>query len=176
VCFRNEGHRPVFLLDGEELVGAKQNRVVNISVLAPLASVLHIPVTCVEQGRWHASSCQMASSEQTLFAQARARKAAQVTASLERDAGAFSDQGTVWADIRGKADRLGSSSATWAMADVYRDQEARMSEYVRSFRDEPRQIGAVYRVGRNLGLELFDSPRTFATPAISRPPRGSGRP
>ncbi len=34
--FVNDCDRPVLLLDGEELVGAKQNRILNLSVLAPV--------------------------------------------------------------------------------------------------------------------------------------------
>ncbi len=43
----------VFLMDGQELVGAKQNRILNTDVLVPASSTLKIPVSCVEQGRWH---------------------------------------------------------------------------------------------------------------------------
>ena len=46
----------VLLYDGEELVGAKQNRILNVSVLVELQSKLRIPVSCVEQGRWSATS------------------------------------------------------------------------------------------------------------------------
>jgi hypothetical protein len=35
LLFINDAMRPVLLLDGEELVGAKQNRVLNLTVLAP---------------------------------------------------------------------------------------------------------------------------------------------
>ena len=42
----------VFLLDGEELVGAKQNRILNLSLLVERSSELKVPVSCVEQGRW----------------------------------------------------------------------------------------------------------------------------
>jgi hypothetical protein len=32
----NKGNRPVLMLDGEELIGAKQNRIVNLSILVTL--------------------------------------------------------------------------------------------------------------------------------------------
>src|SRR5688500_1002490 len=35
LLFCNRGAKPVLLLDGEELVGAKQNRILNLSILAP---------------------------------------------------------------------------------------------------------------------------------------------
>jgi hypothetical protein len=42
----------VLLFDGEELIGAKQNRILNVSVLVEAKTTLTIPVSCVEQGRW----------------------------------------------------------------------------------------------------------------------------
>ncbi len=42
----------VLLYDGEELVGAKQNRILNLTVLVAAESVTPIPVSCVEAGRW----------------------------------------------------------------------------------------------------------------------------
>lgn len=47
----NRGEKPVLLLDGEELAGAKQNRVLNTSILVPAKSQLVIPVSCTEAGR-----------------------------------------------------------------------------------------------------------------------------
>src|ERR1700675_2682338 len=43
--FSNIGHSPVLLLNGEELIGAKQNRVVNLTILAPAQQVIIIPVS-----------------------------------------------------------------------------------------------------------------------------------
>src|SRR5262245_57789147 len=43
----NEGDTPVFLLDGEELVGSKQNRIVNLSLMLGPKSTTEIPVSCV---------------------------------------------------------------------------------------------------------------------------------
>ena len=48
----NKGDQRVLFLEGEELVGAKQNRILNTSVLVAAHSKIKIPVSCVEQGRW----------------------------------------------------------------------------------------------------------------------------
>lgn len=48
----NNADLPILLLDGEELKGAKQNRVLNASVLLDAHSETIIPVSCTEAGRW----------------------------------------------------------------------------------------------------------------------------
>src|SRR5262245_49851478 len=46
---------PVILISGEQVVGGLQNRVLNTTILVGAHTTLQIPVTCVEQGRWHLS-------------------------------------------------------------------------------------------------------------------------
>ncbi len=44
----NRSHRPVLLLDGEELVGARQNRVLKATILLRELADTRIPVSCVD--------------------------------------------------------------------------------------------------------------------------------
>ncbi len=46
----NMGPWPVLIFDGEELVGAKQNRIVNTTILVGVGKAV-LPVSC-ENGRW----------------------------------------------------------------------------------------------------------------------------
>jgi hypothetical protein len=100
---KNRAVRPVLIVDGEELVGAKQNRVLNLSVLAGAQRHTIIPVSCVEAGRWRHATRQFSSSSRAHFASSRAAKVAEVSASLTSEGTRRSDQGAVWEAIAAKA-------------------------------------------------------------------------
>src|SRR6267143_764072 len=95
----NDADRPVLLLEGEELIGAKQNRIMNTTVLVAAHAALRIPVSCVEQGRWSYRGKRFDSSDASLFASARAKKAARVSTSLRKTGLHLSDQGEIWRDV-----------------------------------------------------------------------------
>lgn len=50
----NTSALPVLILDGEELVGGWQNRIVTTTLLVPARTTFDLPVSCVEAQRWHA--------------------------------------------------------------------------------------------------------------------------
>jgi hypothetical protein len=50
---RNGEDRPVLLIDGEMIVGARQNRTVRESAIVEPGEVTRISVNCIEAGRWH---------------------------------------------------------------------------------------------------------------------------
>jgi hypothetical protein len=52
----NKGETLVLFVEGQELRGAKQNRVLNTSVLIAAKTKTVLPVSCVEQGRCGAKS------------------------------------------------------------------------------------------------------------------------
>jgi len=158
----NDADQPVLLLDGEELVGAKQNRILNVTVLAGAHSTVVIPVSCVEAGRWHALSAEFAPSDRAHFATGRASKAASVSASLLRDSSRRSDQGEVWAAIAEKAERMGAESPTGAAAEMYRQHRPRLEDFVAAVAPVEGQVGALFAVnGSPWGIDLFDAPATL---------------
>src|SRR5574337_355542 len=160
--FDNLSERPVLLLDGEELVGAKQNRVLNITILVGGFAKIVVPVSCVERGRWHHLSRDFHSAKRHMYAKARAAKMAQVSRSLRASGSRRSDQAAVWEEIAAKATRMGSVSATEAMADMYEQERTRLDNFEKAFNALDRQVGAVFAIsGRILGVEVFDSAEAF---------------
>ena len=161
LLLRNQGEQAVFLLDGEELVGAKQNRVLNITILAPAKRDTIIPVSCVEAGRWHHNSPEFSSAPRAQFSEGRARKAARVTANLETWSMPRSDQSEVWDDINIKMSRMGSHSQTSAQEKMYQDHSGKLDDYVKAFGGLSGQVGGIFNVrGRLAGMEMFDNDET----------------
>ena len=115
----NKSPEMILILDGEELVGAKQNRIVNTTILVQGKTTVVIPVSCVEHGRWSYDSPRFHSQERMMSSNLRAMKSEQVNYSV-RDSGEFrADQGAIWDGIAEKADRMAAPSTTGAMAAIY---------------------------------------------------------
>lgn len=159
----NRGDRPVLVMDGEELVGAKQNRTLNVTVLAPPRGKIIIPVSCVEAGRWHSVSRSFSVSPHAMFAEGRAHRMARVADSLALCGAPRSDQGELWRDIDSKMRRMGTRSPSREMRAMYEDHARPLDDYAAAFRAEDSQIGALFAIGGSLvGLDLFDHPETLA--------------
>ena len=160
--FENLGNEPVLLLDGEELVGAKQNRVLNLTILAPAKQTITIPVSCVEAGRWHAESDAFRPAEHVMYSRARAAKAAQVSYSMLTDDSRRSDQSAVWDEIALKAECLHAPSPTQAMNAIYGSRTETLDAYMGAFAWTEEQAGVAFAVGAGtMGLDLLDHPNTL---------------
>ena len=157
----NHGLKPTLIIDGEELVGAKQNRVINLTILVAASSELVIPVSCVEAGRWRAKSSRFSTAPRTQYATGRAKRMAQVSQSIAYSGSRMSDQSAVWADIAEKSARLHSTSATSAMEQMFTDHSVSIDRYVAGCSPVEGQIGALFAIdGRIVGFDLFDDAAT----------------
>src|SRR4030042_201576 len=95
----NKSGIPVLLLDGEELAGAKQNRVLNTTILLKENSETIIPVSCTEQGRWAYASREFLDSGNIMHHSVRSRNVSSVSCSLKESQAYRADQGAVWDGI-----------------------------------------------------------------------------
>jgi hypothetical protein len=159
----NKGALPVLLVDGEHLVGVKQNRILNTTILVPEKSTLDVPVSCVEAGRWSAPVHEARPVSPALFASARARQTEQVTASVRTSGRRAADQQQVWDGVAAMISDLGASSPTSAMQEAYTQRGAEFGDYVKHLPVQPGQTGVVASVrGRVVCADLFDRHETLA--------------
>jgi hypothetical protein len=142
----NKSPQMVLILDGEELVGAKQNRVVNTTILIQGLTTLIIPVSCVEQGRWAYNNPRFESENRIMLGNLRARKAEQVHNNLRTNLEYVADQRAIWNEISLKADRIEAESPSMAMSAMYENKAKTLEEYTKNFRPIEGQVGAVFLI------------------------------
>lgn len=164
LAIRNASDVALFVLDGEELMGAKQNRVVNLSILVPPRSVLPIPVSCVERGRWSYRTRGFDVSPYAMFGSARAQQMSSVTRCMMASGKHDGDQTRVWEDVDELVGTFAAASPTRAMHDVYEARRASLDELLEGLTPAPDQTGAIFAVGgRVVAMELFETPDILAT-------------
>jgi len=157
----NKGDSRVLFLEGEELVGAKQNRILNTSVLLPARSKIKIPVSCVERGRWAYKSRLFGSSGRHSSSKLRHALKASVSESLFDGEGHSSDQGEVWKEVDNQQATLGVSSQTAAMSDSFMAHQKQIDEISTQIQYPEGAAGfAVALRDKIVAVDLFDKPAT----------------
>ena len=156
---RNPLEHDVLLYDGEELVGAKQNRILNVTVLVAAQSETRIPVSCVEEGRWSQRTAFFAAARHHAYPHLRRRKAESLAAEPMALGAA---QAAVWEEVAAKSARLGVASPTRAQADMF-DARGRDLDALRSlFPLQAGQSGAAVAVGDAVCIDYVSRPDAFA--------------
>jgi len=157
----NDADRPVLLIDGEELQGAKQNRILNTSALLPPKSKTRIPVSCVEEGRWSHTSRTFKSGNYAPSS-LRQRKSRDVQYSLRTRGRAESDQGAVWDSVAEHIDACEAAAPTRAMSDAMATLGELLGRYHEALPYPSGTCGVVAAVcGRFIAADAFDSPSTL---------------
>jgi hypothetical protein len=150
----------VLLYDGEELLGAKQNRILNVTVLVGAESKTVIPVTCVDEGRWSARSAFFSSARHAAYPELRRQKAEELSAEPFKRGAA---QSVVWNEVRGKAARHRVASPTLAQSDIFESREKDLDALRKRFALQPGQSGAVFAVGSDrICMDYVSQPDAFA--------------
>jgi len=158
----NKGDVAVLILDGEELAGAKQNRILNTTVLIAPKSTTKIPVSCTEHGRWSYVSDVFFESGNHMAPALRELNMRGVNASLRTGRQFRSDQGAVWNEVARQSAAAGVSSETGAMRDVYEAKKKALEDYLKSFKLEAGQKGALVFIGGEVaGLDFVSREKAF---------------
>ncbi|NOZ85597.1 MAG: hypothetical protein GXP49_04920 [Deltaproteobacteria bacterium] len=152
---------PILINEGELLVGAKQDRTINVTIMAPAESEFVVPVSCVEAGRWHHTS-EGFSAESVAPRKVRHTKLKSVIHSVMAGGAARSDQEGVWESVSSLLNEADTRSRTSCVTDAIR-HERENNELLDHKPDLPGDTrGVVVTLGdKLLGIELFDSPGTF---------------
>jgi len=142
VRIKNNGTKNVFIMKGEIIVGAKQNRMATRSVLIPPCDTwFDVPVNCVERRRWSNTSAGFTSGK-TL-----------VPNSVRQKSTETASQGAVWREISKVQNECRVQSGTQNVVDVYKDKniEQQINDYVRHFSYVPHEkeatIGIIVTTG-----------------------------
>jgi hypothetical protein len=158
----NTGAVPVLLVEGETVIGNKQNRTLNVSVLVAAGVATAVPVSCVEAGRWAAPQAPSRSSRhapQWL----RARKVQSVRDSMLGGRGVGGDQGQVWDDVAAYSTAFEVDAPSAALEDVYDVVAPTIEDLLAGLRPTASQRGVLVGLGgRPVALDLFDKSSTLA--------------
>lgn len=158
---KNTGGTPILIPEGEILIGAKQNRVVNLTVLVAAKATFKLPVSCVEQGRWHYRSREF---RPAAFAHPKLRDLKVKSAQRRRRVMglAMADQGEVWNEVHEHLEDLAISSDTSDTVAAFDAMPDRMEGYRKQIELPEKACGFVAaRDGAVVGLDLFDKPETM---------------
>jgi hypothetical protein len=176
---KNSGGTPVLILDGGELIGAKQNRTVDVTILVAPQSEVVIPVSSTRGGPLGQLApwlCCRGPRAQSGDALPQGRGGHQEP--KERHVRS-ADQRAVWAGVDKTLFALGAASPTSALSDGF-DSCANTIDGFLDAKVQPAQIGVIYRIDgpprRPRSLRFGDRPRTRVPQTHPRfRPSSSGR-
>ena len=146
----------------------RQNRALNVSVLAPALADLKIPVSCLERGRGGRYRTSRR-NEAFTAASVRAAKNAGVAESMRRSGSRDGDQAAVWREVDDMLNRASVHSDTAAAADMRRAAHRREPSRAAAIEELVArgplrgQCGIVVMQGRRVtAMDLFGAPHLLA--------------
>ena len=161
----NPTDQAILLYEGEEVLGAQQNRTFDVSVLVDARSQLQVPVSCVEAGRWDGGRHHetFSPAPQAAYPALRHVKNRATRASVHAGTGPRAMQGEVWNEVSGKSARMNVYSNTGAMHDIYDGRRDRLDEFLSAITLHDGQTGALVLIaGRPAVLDHVSRPDVFA--------------
>jgi len=152
----NNAVTPLLLMDGEEIKGAKQNRIINATMIIPAKSQQIIDVSCSESGRWNYNSQTFKHSYHMASSKVRRSKQESVNNSLRTSNQRISNQSQVWDDIESTQASLNIESSTHAQQDTFISLEKDIDNYLKHFPLQQKQNASIIIINNQvIGMELL---------------------
>jgi hypothetical protein len=150
---------PLLVYEGEEVLGAQQNRTFAASALVAAGDTLELEVTCVEQGRWDSRRHRERLRPSPQAADPSLRRLARSSANAIGSA----DQAQIWSAVACRMVEHDVASRSAAMSDVFDHRRGDLDSLGRVIRQLDGQVGAVAAVaGRPVVLDLVSRAEAFA--------------
>lgn len=158
VMVTNNAITPLLLMDGEEIIGAKQNRIINKSTIIPPKTTMKISVSCTEKGRWeYKNDFKEEFSCSEYIANSNTRRAKANTNEVRHH------QNVVWNSIDELECQRDYHSKTSAMNDNYKNLNYKQEEYLTKFPLLTKQTGLIAIIDNEVkGIEIFNSPEIYS--------------
>ncbi len=158
----NNSDQFVFMMDGDILAGAKQNRLVNVSILLAPRSKTQIPVSCVEQGRWKHTSAAFRGTDYAAPTFLRAGKVDQVRESLKKKRGFASDQVDIWGSVADYQRLHQVDSKTSNLSDIFEEKADEFTQLIARFAADKNANGFAVFFGKTLAsIDIFNRRKVY---------------
>jgi hypothetical protein len=158
----NRSELCLLLLEGEELIGARQNRTLNTSLLLAGKSETVVPVSCTEAGRWSYQTTTFADAAYLSPHKLRKIKSNSVAVALQRQMGHKSDQHAVWGAVHELCLSSHVQSPTSSIHDAMAARARELEEFLANLKPLPNQKGLVVLVnGEIAGADMLSSARAY---------------
>lgn len=161
VRLQNHSDDRVFVLDGEEITGAWQNRIATTAVFVDAKSEVLLPTSCVEQGRW-AGNKEFTMGHSCSFPSLRALLCKDVTNSLHKTKTFRANQERVWQSVTKKLTSLKIQSVTLSMHDIFQHLKDELSRFSENAKELDQFTGMIATCGEEiLCVDLFGYKNLF---------------
>ena len=139
--FANNTEKEVLIIQGEYVLGGKQNRMVSRNAYMAENFDGEVPVNCVQQHRWTSGAPRSFGTSHK-----RAPRSLCFAASI--------GQREVWSEVNYLHAGLGVRSSTENLDDAYDQKQSELSDYLNNFEYTPGAVGVV-AVIQNQGKKVY---------------------
>lgn len=161
----NPTDRALLLYEGEQVLGAQQDRTMDSNVLVAAGSQVEVPVSCVEAGRWDGRRHgeHFAPAPQADDPSLRRIKRESALRSARQGLAGRPAQGEVWQEVGSRLQRFGVASESSKFGDLFEQRRGEIGALADDIEPGAGQVGALACVGgAPIALDVVCRPEVFA--------------